>query len=90
MRIQVRIPGSLQRWFSGSDTAESKATTIQECIEDLERQFPGMQERLLDENNEVTSVMIFLNGDNILKLEGLETSLKDGDELSIMPLAAGG
>ena len=49
-----------------------------------------MKNRLIDANNEVTSVMIFLNGDNILKLDGLETSLKDGDELSIMPLAAGG
>ena len=90
MTVLVRIPGSLKRWFNGSETAECECFSVKECIEELEKQFSGMKDRLIDANNEITSVMIFLNGDNVLKLDGFETSLKDGDELSIMPLAAGG
>ncbi len=90
MLITFRIPGSLRKWFDGNDEAQCNGSDIRQCLNELEKQFPNINERLLDENGEVSTVLIFLNGDNIMKLSGLDTPVADGDEAAIIPLAAGG
>ncbi len=60
-------------------------------VEDLERSFPGIKERICDENGKVRRfVNVYVNGDDIRFLQNLETSLKDGDNISIVPAIAGG
>ena len=90
MPVTVRVPGSLKEWFRGSDEASCQAGTLGECIDQLDRSFPGIRGRLLNEEGEMGAILIFLNGENVMKLEGLGTSISDGDEIGILPLAAGG
>jgi MoaD family protein len=91
MSITIIIPGSLKDWFGGSDQATCEGKTIGKCIDDLDSKFPGFRRRMVDEKGEISSsVMIFLDGQNLRSLDGLATPVKDGDEASIIPFAAGG
>lgn len=90
MSVIIRVPGSLKDWFQGDDETICQGETMGECLEHLIERFPGLRSRLFDNNGELSSVLVFLNGENILSLEGLATSVKDGDEVGIIPLAAGG
>jgi len=91
MDIMIRVPPSLKQWFDGSDETSCHGETIGGCIGNLTDRFPGLKDRLLDEEGNVSeAIIIFLNGDNINTMEGQTTQVKDGDEISIIPLAAGG
>lgn len=90
MAVTVRVPGSLKEWFRGSDEAYCQGATLGECIDQMDREFPGIRDRLLNEEGEIGAILIFLNGENVMKLEGLATSISDGDEIGIIPFAAGG
>ncbi len=90
MAITFRIPGSLRKWFDGADETQCSGADMRQCISELEKRFPNIKGRLVDDNGEISTVLIFLNGDNIMKLSGLDTPVADGDEAGIIPLAAGG
>lgn len=91
MSITVIIPGSLKDWFGGSDQATCEGKTMGECIDDLDNKFSGFRRRVVDVKGEISSsVMIFLDGQNLRSLDGLATPVKDGDEVSVIPFAAGG
>jgi molybdopterin synthase sulfur carrier subunit len=60
-------------------------------INNLENNYPGFKERLLDENGDLRYfVNIYLNGEDVRFLRGLDTSTNSGDEVSIVPAVAGG
>ena len=90
MPVRIIIPASLSDWFSGQDEAQCQGNTLFECFEDLERQFPGVKEKIIGDDPETPRVLIFVNGENIRTLDGLHSRLRDGDEVGIIPLAAGG
>jgi MoaD family protein len=72
-------------------TVEVSASTLDECLNNLDAQFPGIRERLCDEKGEVQQfVNIYVNGEDIRFLQELATPLKAGDEVSIVPAMAGG
>ena len=70
------------------DTAEG--ATVRAVINNLEQQHPGIKDRLLDEKGIRRFVNLYLGDEDVRFLEGLETKLKSGDELSIIPAIAGG
>jgi molybdopterin synthase sulfur carrier subunit len=73
------------------DTVEVEAKDIQEMLGELEKAFPGIQERLVDEKGEVRRfVNIYVGGEDIRFLQNQQTPLKAGDEVSIVPAIAGG
>ena len=89
--IKVRIPTPLRPLTKGQGEVEAKAGNIQEMIEALNSAHPGMKDRLCDESGELRRfVNIYVNEEDIRFLKGKETSLKDGDEVSIVPAIAGG
>jgi sulfur-carrier protein len=91
MPVKVRIPTPLRRFTGGAEEVAAAGTTVGAVVEDLERQFAGIKERLCDEEGRVRRfVNLYLNGDDIRFLSNLETAAKDGDELSIVPAIAGG
>ena len=91
MSIRVRIPTPLRRFTGGSEEVVVSAATIGAVVNDLERQFPGIRDRICDEEGKVRRfVNFYLNGDDIRFLSELETPVKDGDEISIVPAIAGG
>ncbi|MBI2865904.1 MAG: MoaD/ThiS family protein [Chloroflexi bacterium] len=91
MTVKVRIPEPLRRATKGEGLVEVKAGTIAQCIEELEAQFPGLKERLMADSGELRHfVNVFVNGEDVRFLQGLDTSLSPGDEVSIVPAVAGG
>jgi molybdopterin synthase sulfur carrier subunit len=91
MAVRVRVPTPLRRLTKGQAEVSVQAATVALAIDALEADFPGMAERLRDEQGELRRfVNLFLNGEDIRFLSGLESPLNDGDELSIVPAMAGG
>jgi len=91
MSVRVRIPTPLRRFTGGAEEVGVAGDTVAKAIEDLEAKFPGIKERLCDEQGRVRRfVNIYLNGDDIRFLSSLDTPVKDGDELAIVPAIAGG
>ncbi len=91
MGVLVRIPTPLRRMTNGLDKVEMEETDLSQMIDQLEYTYPGFKERLIDENGELRYfVNIYLNGEDVRFLDGLATSTKAGDEISIVPAVAGG
>jgi molybdopterin synthase sulfur carrier subunit len=91
MPIKVRVPTPLRRFTGGSDEVAASGDSIKAILQDLERRHPGIGERLLDEKGELRRfVNVYLNGDDIRFLSQLDSKVKDGDDISIVPAIAGG
>jgi molybdopterin synthase sulfur carrier subunit len=89
--ITVRIPTPLRPLTKGQGEVETKAGSVWEMIETLNSAHPGIKDRLCDETGELRRfVNIYVNEEDIRFLKGKDTSLKDGDEVSIVPAIAGG
>ncbi len=91
MSVVVRIPTPLRRMTNGQDKVEVDSGNLAAMVDELEGSYPGMKDRLLDENGELRYfVNIYLNGEDVRFLDGLETAMSSGDEVSIVPAVAGG
>ncbi len=91
MGVTVRIPTPLRRMTNGQAKLEMDASTLGVMIDNLEASYPGFKERLIDENGDLRYfVNIYLNGEDVRFLQGLDTSTSSGDEISIVPAVAGG
>ena len=89
--IKVRIPTPLRPLTKGQGEVEATAATITEMIETLNSAHPGLKDRLCEDKGELRRFLnIYVNEEDIRFLKGKETSLKDGDEVSIVPAIAGG
>ena len=89
--IKVRIPTPLRPLTKGLGEVDAQAHTIVEMIDTLNATHPGIKDRLCDDTGELRRfVNIYVNEEDIRFLKGKETSLKDGDEVSIVPAIAGG
>ena len=89
--IKVRIPTPLRPLTKGQGEVEAQASNIAGMIETLNDAHPGLKDRLCDESGELRRfVNIYVNEEDIRFLKGKETSLNDGDEVSIVPAIAGG
>jgi molybdopterin synthase sulfur carrier subunit len=91
MGVTVRIPTPLRKLTDGKDEVASDGKSVGEVIDGLESQFPGLKERICDENGNLRRfVNIYLNDEDIRFSKNLQTEVSDGDELSIIPAIAGG
>ena len=91
MPVMVRIPTPLRSVTKGASEVAAKGKDVGELIDDLDRQFPGLRDRLVEESGELRRfINIYVNQEDVRFLSGRETVLKDGDELSIVPAIAGG
>lgn len=91
MAVKVRIPTPLLPLTQGKKEVEAEGSNLRELIEDLEKRYPGIKERLCDEEGNLRRfINFFVNDEDIRFLEGEKTPLKDGDIVSIVPAIAGG
>lgn len=91
MAVTVYIPTPFRALTERQARVESHSSTVGELLADLEGRYPGMRERLRDEQGTLHRyINIYVNGQEIDELKGLETPLKDGDDVSIIPAVAGG
>ena len=91
MSAQVRIPTPLRKLTNNEELVEVKPGSIADTFTDLQARFPGIKERLLDDTGAVRRfVNVYVNEEDIRFLQNLDTPVKDGDEISIIPAIAGG
>lgn len=89
--VKVLIPTPLRKLTADQDTVTADADSVAALMAALETQHPGIGGRLMDEEGNLRRfVNLYLNGEDIRFLQGKETALKEGDELSIVPAIAGG
>lgn len=91
MSVAVRIPTPLRSATGGEAEVTVAASSVREMLEDLERQHPGIKERLCDDAGEIRRfVNVFVGDEDIRFLQGLETPIPEGTSVSIIPAVAGG
>lgn len=91
MAIKVRIPTALRKLAEGNESIEVDGGNVGEVINNIKTKFPALAEQLVDDKGEVRRfVNLFANDEDIRFLDELDTEVKDGDEVSIVPAIAGG
>jgi molybdopterin synthase sulfur carrier subunit len=91
MTVNVRIPTPLRTLTSGAAEVKVEAATVGEVLRELDSRFKGFGDRVLDGEKKVRRfINVFVNEDNIRDRNNLETEVKEGDTISILPSIAGG
>jgi molybdopterin converting factor small subunit len=90
MAATVRIPTPLRSHTDGKDTVSAEGATIKDVLDDLDRKHPGLRDKLVDDRGVRRFVNIFVGDEDIRFMDGIDTAVKDGDEISIIPAIAGG
>ena len=92
MPVTVRIPTPLRKLTNEQDSVTADdGGTLAQLIDSLEEQHPGLKERICDETGELRRfVNVYVNGEDVRFLSGLETPIEAGAEVSIVPAVAGG
>lgn len=91
MAVKVRIPAPLRKLTKDQAVVEVQGKTIDEILAYLDKTYPGMKERICDENGQIRRfINIFVNGEDIRFKDGAKTPVADGAEISIIPAIAGG
>ena len=90
MAVKVLIPTPLRQYTGGKDTVEATGASVNEVLQNLGQQYAGITERMLDAGKIRRFVNVYVNDEDIRYLKNLDTPVKDGDEVSIIPAVAGG
>jgi molybdopterin synthase sulfur carrier subunit len=91
MAIKIRIPSPLRNYTQGADIVETSGASVGEVLNNLKTKAAGIETRLFKGENQLNRfVNVYLNDEDIRFLKNLETPVKEGDEISIIPAIAGG
>ncbi len=91
MQVTVRVPAPLQKLTQNQAEVKVRGKNVRELIEVLDKEFPGIKERICDETGKIRRfINIYVNEEDVRFLQQDKTILKDGDEISIIPAIAGG
>jgi molybdopterin converting factor small subunit len=91
MSATVRIPTPLRNLVGGASTVEVDGSTVGEILKALDAAHPGIGDRLMDETGKLRRfVNVFVDDEDVRFAEGLETPVRDGATVSIIPAVAGG
>ncbi len=91
MAVKVRIPSPLRNYTNGADIVEANGSSVGEVLGDLKTRAAGIETRLFKAPAQLNRfVNVYLNDEDIRFLKNLETPVKEGDEISIVPAIAGG
>jgi MoaD family protein len=88
--IEVRIPTILRTYTGGEKAVEGKGDTLADLLDDLESRHAGLKARLVTDGALARFVNVYVNDEDVRFLGGLETPLKDGDSVTVLPAVAGG
>ncbi len=90
MIVEVRVTANLQKMVGGQRSLQGEGSSVGELLDDLESRYPGFREQIVTDGQLHRFVNIYLNDEDIRFLDKLETLIKEGDTLSILPALAGG
>jgi len=89
--IDVLIPTPLRRYTGGEAKVKGSGDSVAVVLDDLNARYPGLKDRVCEPDGEIRRfVNVFVNGENVRKLQGAATPVKQGDEVGIIPAMAGG
>ena len=90
MSNEVRIPTILRPFTNDQKIVAASGPTLTALITDLNDQYPGLSERLLENGAQRRFINIYINDEDVRFIGGLDAQLKDGDSITILPAVAGG
>jgi len=91
MAVRVKLPTILRKHAGGEAQVEAEGTTVREVLVDLEARYPGITRNVLtDDGGLHRFINVYLNDEDVRYLGSLETAVRDGDTVSILPAVAGG
>lgn len=90
MSVEVRIPTILRPYTGGEKNVTGEGADLRVLIANLDARYPGIAERLVDEQGLRRFVNVYLNDEDVRFLGGLDTVVADGDSVTILPAVAGG
>jgi molybdopterin synthase sulfur carrier subunit len=90
MAIEVRIPTILRTYTRGAKAVSGEGSTLSELVDSLEDTHPGLKERLLEGDDLRRFVNVYVNDEDVRFTGSLETPVKDGDVVVVLPAVAGG
>jgi molybdopterin converting factor small subunit len=91
LSVKVRIPTPLRKLTKEQAEVTTDGGTVREIVDDLEKQFPGFKERMCDEKGELRRfVNVYVGEEDIRFMDGLDTKIPEGEQVSIIPAVAGG
>lgn len=91
MSVVVRLPGALRDSTGGSTKVEARGKTLAEVLDDLDRRYPGLRSRILDDGGELRSyVNVFIGERDARDVGGIGAAVAEGDEVMVIPAMAGG
>ncbi len=90
MGVRVHVPQIFQKHTEGAKTVSAEGRTVREVLDSLEKAYPGLRDRLLDGKELHRFVNIYRNDEDVRFLDSLDTEVREGDSISILPAVAGG
>jgi sulfur-carrier protein len=90
MAATVKIPSQLRAAAGGVAEADVEGETVGEALDSLYEQFGDLRDRISEDGGLRRFVNVYVGGEDIRFLDGLDTSITDGDEITILPAVAGG
>ena len=90
MAVEVRVPTILRTYTGGEKVVSAEGASVEELVANLDATYPGIGERLVDESGLRRFVNVYLNDEDVRFLNGLATTVADGDSVTIRPAVAGG
>ena len=91
MAVMVRIPTPLRKFTGGRADVQIDGASVREVFDNMEVSHKGVREKVIDETGSIRRfINVFVNGEDVRQLQGPDTAVKAGDELSIVPAIAGG
>ncbi|MEO6196531.1 MAG: MoaD family protein [Dehalococcoidia bacterium] len=90
MAVEVRVTANMQKLLKGQKSVPAEGPTVRDVLDDVEKRYPGFKEMVMTDGQLHRFVNVYLNDEDVRFLEQLDTNLKDGDVLSVLPALAGG
>jgi sulfur-carrier protein len=86
----IRIPPALRAEVGGARQVPAHGGTVRELLDDLMSRFPGLRRQLVEEDDIAPFVNVYVEGEDIRTLDGLDTPVHDGSTVILLPAMAGG
>jgi sulfur-carrier protein len=90
MAVEVRIPTILRSYTGGAKAVEVTGETLAEVIDSVESGHPGIKERIVEGEDLRRFINVYVNDEDVRFIDGLDTSVSDGDVVVVLPAVAGG
>jgi sulfur-carrier protein len=88
--VNVRIPPPLRTETAGEPVVEAKGGTVRDILADLVSRFPSLGSRVIEDGNLARFVNVYVGGEDVRTLEGLDTPVAEGSTVILLPAVAGG